>query len=200
MEISVSYAVIYMDAKSGKFLIVHPTHETYWSLPKGGMEEADGGDGAKAATRELFEEPAINGDKSSPRGAEIRRPPRLLQSRQKRQNEKQRPLHIPVRNGRGDENLRNDLRLDGTQRPRRALPRKRRFQIHRIRRNRQILPHRRRKSAESGDAGAGDWGIAAKTGYSKTRRYARAASAPYRRAEVISTQRAFYRDSVNLRG
>ena len=46
MEISVSYAVIYMDAKSGKFLIVHPTHETYWSLPKGGMEEADGGDGA----------------------------------------------------------------------------------------------------------------------------------------------------------
>ena len=56
MEISVSYAVIYMDAKSGKFLIVHPTHETYWSLPKGGMEEADGGDGAKAATRELFEE------------------------------------------------------------------------------------------------------------------------------------------------
>ncbi|WP_294192023.1 NUDIX hydrolase [uncultured Cloacibacillus sp.] len=59
MEISVSYAVIYMDAKSGKFLIVHPTHETYWSLPKGGMEEADGGDGAKAATRELFEETAI---------------------------------------------------------------------------------------------------------------------------------------------
>ena len=59
MEISVSYAVIYMDAKSGKFLIVHPTHETYWSLPKGGMEEADGGDGAKAAARELFEETAI---------------------------------------------------------------------------------------------------------------------------------------------
>ena len=84
MEISVSYAVIYMDAKSGKFLIVHPTHETYWSLPKGGMEEADGGDGAKAAARELFEETAIKADKSRPRGAEIRRPPRLLQSRQKR--------------------------------------------------------------------------------------------------------------------
>lgn len=62
MEISVSYAVIYMDAKSGKFLIVHPTHETYWSLPKGGMEEADGGDGAKAAARELFEETAIKAD------------------------------------------------------------------------------------------------------------------------------------------
>ena len=48
-----------MDVKSGRFLIVHPTHEKYWSLPKGGMEEADGGDGAKAASRELFEETAI---------------------------------------------------------------------------------------------------------------------------------------------
>ena len=49
MEIKVSYAVIYMDAQSGKFLIVHPTHEKYWSLPKGGMDYTDGGDGAKDA-------------------------------------------------------------------------------------------------------------------------------------------------------
>lgn len=62
MEIKVSYAVIYMDAKSRKFLIVHPTHEKYWSLPKGGMEDADGGDGAKAAARELFEETAVKAD------------------------------------------------------------------------------------------------------------------------------------------
>ena len=48
-----------MDVKSGRFLIVHPMHEKYWSLPKGGMEEADGGDGAKAVARELFEETAI---------------------------------------------------------------------------------------------------------------------------------------------
>ena len=177
MEISVSYAVIYMDAKSGKFLIVHPTHETYWSLPKGGMEEADCGDGAKAAARELFEETAI---KAAPAAL------------------KYGGRHDYYRAGRNGKTKNKDLCIylyetDEAMQPSemtcasmvhsgRALPRKRRFQIHRIRRNRRILPRRRRKSAESGDEGAGDWRIAAKTGCSKTRRYARSASAPYRRA------------------
>ncbi len=57
-----SYAVIYMDENSSKFLVVHPTHEKDWSLPKGGMEEQDEGSGAKAAARELLEETGVKID------------------------------------------------------------------------------------------------------------------------------------------
>lgn len=56
----VSYAVIYMDVKRRIFLIVHPTHELYWSLPKGGMDPVDEGCGARAAARELYEETGIS--------------------------------------------------------------------------------------------------------------------------------------------
>lgn len=56
----ISYAVVYRDTMDKRFLIVHPTHETYWSLPKGGMEEADGGDARNAAARELNEETGIS--------------------------------------------------------------------------------------------------------------------------------------------
>lgn len=58
----ISYAVIYMDETRRLFLIVHPTYEKYWSLPKGGMEESDCGSEAKAAARELEEETGIKID------------------------------------------------------------------------------------------------------------------------------------------
>lgn len=56
MEIKTSYAVIYWDLNHNKFLVTHPTHEKFWSLPKGGMEDSDAGSGAKAAAREMLEE------------------------------------------------------------------------------------------------------------------------------------------------
>lgn len=123
MEIKASCAVICMDAPSGQFLIVHPAHEKHWSLPKGGMEEADGGDGAKAAARELFEETAVKAD------------PAAL---------KYGGRHDCYRIGRNGKTKNKDLciylhetdevmktsEMKCTSMVRRALPRKRRFQIH----------------------------------------------------------------------
>ena len=58
----ISYAVIYWDINTKKFLVVHPTHEEFWSMPKGRMEDGDMGDGAKAASREMLEETNVTVD------------------------------------------------------------------------------------------------------------------------------------------
>ena len=162
------------------------------------MEEADGGDGAKAAARELFEETAIKAD---PASLKYGRPPRLLQSRQKRQNEN-KDLCIYLYET--DEAMKtSEMTCASMVRsaPGAPLPRKRRFQIHRIRRNRRILPHRRRKSAESGAAGAEDWGIAAKPAVLNAQIRTFGLSAIQTRGGDIRAARFYrYRDSVNLRG
>lgn len=54
---NISAAVIYFDAASKKFLIVHPTNDDTWNLPKGGVEVGE--TEVQAAIRELAEETTI---------------------------------------------------------------------------------------------------------------------------------------------
>lgn len=84
----ISYAVIYWDINTEKFLVVHPTHEEFWSMPKGRMEDGDMGDGAKAASREMLEETNVTVDYQ-----ELAEAGRfgILQERQKRRQDRQKP-------------------------------------------------------------------------------------------------------------
>lgn len=56
----VSCAVIYYAKNTNEFLICHPTGEIKWSLPKGKIDEDDGGDEALCAVREMREETGID--------------------------------------------------------------------------------------------------------------------------------------------
>ena len=53
-----SCGVIYMNEKTGRFLVCHETLGRFWSLPKGVMDAGDR-DMACAACRELREETGI---------------------------------------------------------------------------------------------------------------------------------------------
>jgi cytohesin len=59
-SITVSCAVIYYAKNTNEFLVCRPTGETKWSLPKGKMDEDDGGDEALCAVREMKEETGID--------------------------------------------------------------------------------------------------------------------------------------------
>ncbi len=59
-SIIVSCAVIYYAKNTNEFLVCHPTGERNWSLPKGKIDEDDGGDEYLCAVREMKEETGID--------------------------------------------------------------------------------------------------------------------------------------------
>ena len=58
-SIIVSCAVIYYAKNTNEFLVCRPTGERNWSLPKGKIDEDDGGDEYLCAVREMKEETGI---------------------------------------------------------------------------------------------------------------------------------------------